>query len=326
MRPSSVLVLSTLALLAVRPLAGQTTADTVAACPTTLTAKAGRICAAALDGATMLHPLAALLAGNGNPVLGTAAAGAGGRFGHFYLTLRANSVQAILPDLTYDGTADTVAMHRRVRLYAPRIDLSAGLLQKRMPMGTVAADFILSALMIPENASSSFAPVPGSRTLSGYTVQLDWGMRISMVGAKLPTISLTGMKRGTPTVTVGNITAGDLAAYTFDASAINVRLMAGKRFKHIEFAGGGGADLLGGKAVVFYRDSANGTLQSAIEKKMSGMRLISAANLALLLGRVRIGFEGGYQAGKNDSLTTIFAQNNTSAGKFYGGLGVGVSF
>ncbi|MEO5799877.1 MAG: hypothetical protein ABIZ70_15515 [Gemmatimonadales bacterium] len=326
MRAARLLVFATLTLAAPVSLLSQTTADTVAACPTNLSVKAGKVCAAALDGVTMLHPLAALLVSGGNPVIGTAGAAAGGRFGHFYFSLRANSVQAIIPDLAYDGTADTVGMHRRVRLYAPRADLSAGLLKKKMPMGTVAADFILSALLIPADASESFTPVPGSRTLAGYTVQLDWGLRLAMAGPKLPLVSLTAMKRGTPTVTVGKVTEGDLAAYTFDASAINVRLMLGKRFRWIEFAGGGGADLLGGKAVVFYRDPANGALQSAIEKKFSGMRLTAAANLALLIGRMRIGAEGGYQAGKSDSLTTVFAQNNTSAGKFYGGLGVGVSF
>ncbi|MES2306072.1 MAG: hypothetical protein V4558_11220 [Gemmatimonadota bacterium] len=326
MRATRSLFFTLVALLVTSPLRAQTTPDTVAACPTTLSVKAGKVCAAALDGVTMLHPLAALLVSGGNPVLGTATAAAGGRFGHFYFSLRANSVQAIIPDLSYNGTADTVPLRRRVRLYAPRADLSAGLLQKKLPMGTVAADFILSALLIPADASESFTPVAGSRTLAGYTVQLDWGVRLAMAGPKLPLVSLTAMKRGTPTVTVGNVTEGDLAAYIFDASAINVRLMMGKRFRWIEFAGGGGADLLGGKAVVFYRDPANGALQSAIEKKLSGMRLTAAANLALLIGRVRIGAEGGYQAGKSDSLTTIFAQNNTSAGKFYGGLGVGVNF
>jgi len=317
------LLLPVLALLAmpIAHAAAQTTTDTAAAvCPTGLSAAGTKVCTAALDGITMIHPIAALLMNGGNPRLGSA--GVIGRFGHVALGLRATTAMAVVPNLSWAGNTDTVPVGRRVQLYAPRVDLAMGILQKQMPMGVVGVDFLLSALVIPRNRTDLFTPVPGSRTIQDATVSLDWGIRAGMTSAKLPTVSLSIMKRSTPTVQMGGTTNGQTTAWTFNASAIDVRLFAGKRFGWFEFAVGAGADLLSGKGEVAYRDPGTGTVGDVLEPKLSGMRIVTALNLGFHIGPLHLVGEGGYQVGSNLALTTRYAENNPNAGKFFGGVGV----
>lgn len=297
-RLRSILLGGLLVLGALRLRGQAATVDTTkASCPATLSAQAGRVCNAALDGVTMLHPLAALLISGGNPVLGTAATGAGGRFGHFHLMLRAATAVVVVPDFSYDGIADTVPVSRKLSVFAPRVDLSTGLITKAMPMGTVSLDFILSALLIRQGATTLFTPVKGSRTINGTAVSLDWGIRAAMVSKTMPTASLSIIKRGMPSITMGSVTGGSLAAHTFDASAINVRLLMGKQFNWFEFTVGGGADLLGSNAEVAYRDPETGITQAPIKTSLSGMRLLTVLDLGARIGPMRLGVEGGYQAG-----------------------------
>ena len=320
MRRFLLLAVAVLLVPTTRAVAQATTDTTAVVCPTGLSAAGAKVCTAALDGITMIHPLAALLMNGGNPRLGSA--GVIGRFGHIALGLRATTAMAVVPDLTWAGNTDTVPVGRRVQLYAPRVDLAMGLLQKQMPTGVVGIDFMLSALVIPRNRTDLFTPVPGSRTIQDMTVALDWGIRAGMTSPKLPTVSLSIMKRSTPTVQMGGTTNGQTTAWTFNASAIDVRLFTGKRFGWFEFAAGAGVDLLSGKGEVAYRDPGTGTVGDVLEPKLSGMRIITALNLGVHVGPLHLVGEGGYQVGSNLALTTRYAENNPNAGKFFGGLGV----
>lgn len=320
------LVLASIAFLSPGVIAAQSdsTTDVVSAtCPDSLSERGTAVCQAALDGVAMLHPFAALLMNGGNPRLGSAAPI--GRFGHFALTVRATTATGVIPDLRYDGTTDTVAVGQRVKFYAPHVDLQLGLARKPMPMGTIGIDVMLSALVIPSNRTTAFTPVPGSRTIGKATVTLDWGIRFGMTSPKLPTVSLTIMKRSTPTVRLGGTSDGRTTAYTFNASAIDVRLFAGKRFGWLELAAGAGADLLSGSGEVAYRDPETLIVGTPLEPKLSGMRIVTALDVGAHLGPLEFVAEGGFQVGSNLALTTRFAEVNPNAGKFFGSFGVVVS-
>jgi hypothetical protein len=268
----------------------------------------------------MLHPLAALLSNGGNPRVGSARAI--GRFGHFALGVRMTSALAVIPDLGYDGVADTVAVGQRVQLYAPHIDLAAGLAQMVMPMGTVGIDFLLSALLVPENRTTAFRVVPGSNTIAGAAVSLDWGVRFAFEGEKLPVVSLSIMRRTTPSVQLGGTSDGNTTAYTFNARAIDVRLFVGQRFGNLEIAAGAGADLLSGSGEVAWRDPETDEVGVPLEPDLSGLRITTALDLGFHLGPVQLVGEGGYRVGSNLGLTTRFAEVDPNAGKFFGSFGV----
>src|SRR5687767_10556660 len=65
-----------------------------------------RVCDAAIDGTRAFHPVAGVLVSGGNPTIGSA--GTLGGLGHLSLTLRANAVEVVLPDLSYTGSSTTV--------------------------------------------------------------------------------------------------------------------------------------------------------------------------------------------------------------------------
>lgn len=321
MTPRLLIVLAAVILPITGLVAQDTPVDTAAVvCPDSLSAPGLRVCTAGLDGVAMLHPLAALLSNGGNPRLGSARAI--GRFGHFALGLRLVTAQAVVPDLTYDGVADTVAVGQRVQLYAPHVDLAAGLVQMVMPMGTVGVDVLLSALLVPENRTTAFSVVPGSNTLAGAAVSLDWGVRFGFEGANLPVASLSIMKRSTPTVRLGGTTGGNTTAYTFNASAIDVRLFVGQRFGSFEIAAGAGVDLLSGSGEVAYVDPETEEVGPPLEPDLSGMRITTALNMGVHVGPLHFVAEGGYRVGSNLDLTTRFAEVNPNAGKFFGTFGV----
>lgn len=327
MRPVSpwIIVVVLLVLPSYLSAQGTTEPDTTAVtCPDDLSPAGFKVCGAALDGIQMMHPLAALLMNGGNPRLGSARVV--GKFGHVALGLRATTAMAVIPDLSWTGTTDTVPVSRRVQLYAPKIDLAMGLLQKPMPMGVIGVDLLLGMMLIPPGKTDVLTPVPGSRTIRDAAFSLDWGIRAGMESPTLPTVSLSIMKRSTPTVQVGGTTDGQTTAWTFNASSIDVRLFAGKRMGWFEFAAGAGADLLSGNGEAAYRDPETDTVGPVLVPDLTGMRIVTALNLGLHLGPLHLAGEGGYQVGSNLSLATRYAQNNPNAGKFFGGFGVVLSY
>src|SRR5919107_5752344 len=98
-----------------------------------VSARVANLCDAAIDGTRAIHPVAGLLVSGGNPVLRTGTGGDG--LGRFALTIRANTARVQLPDLTYDGNAETVPAGERLLFIAPLIEGSAGPYPRARPPG-----------------------------------------------------------------------------------------------------------------------------------------------------------------------------------------------
>ncbi|MBK6496582.1 MAG: hypothetical protein IPG05_16025 [Gemmatimonadetes bacterium] len=299
--------------------AAQTTTDTtVVVCPTGLSAAGTKVCTAALDGITMIHPLAALLMNGGNPRLGSA--GVIGRFGHIALGLRATTAMAVVPDLTWAGNTDTVPVGRRAALCAAR-DSRWALSRSRCPPASSASTSASALVILRGTAPTFFTPVPGephhpvtrpSRSLrhSRRDVESEaadrlappsWALRRRRCRWAAP---LMARRRG-------------------DLQRLGDRRVALHRqaLRLVRIAAGAGVDLLGqgrGRS----RDPGTGTVGEVLEPKLSGMRIVTALNLGVHVGPLHLVGEGGYQVGSNLALTTRYAENNPNAGKFFGGLGV----
>jgi hypothetical protein len=132
-------------------------------------------------------------------------------------------------------------------------------------------------------------------------------------------VSLSVLRRDLPTLFYGNVSAGDAYSYASNLKAINVRLLAGGRFKLLELSAGGGMDLYSGNTDVTYHDAVAGT-DSTFTKPIKSSRIMTAFNAALNFPLLTVSGEIGFQVGKDQKLTTIFQQNDTKAGKFYGGI------
>ncbi len=281
------------------------------------------VCRAAYDAVTSVVPVGALAAGGGNPFLGSAAGGQG--FGDIGITFRGNFVRFILPATTYAGTSDTVAAARKLPIVVPTMDIRFGLMKKALPIGAATVDFLGSIGGIPVNATEYIHFSPDVRKLAGVVLGFGYGLRIGIAPTgPMPTVSLNIGRHDLPKFTVGDIAAGSNFAYTVSISAINVRLLLGKRMKGFEFTAGGGADLMTGGYSIVYRNMKTSQLAPRADSSVSAMRLLTVANGSFILGKVaRLTFEGGFQVGKDDKLPTIFEANNTKSGRFFGGVGLG---
>lgn len=292
---------------------------------TPLTGSAHAVCQAAHDAVFATVPAWSVLIGGGNPTLGTAAAG--GKFARITLTLRVTQALIILPTSEYDGSSDTVHGVRRIHRMQPSVDLAFGLLQKTLPMGTVGVDFLSTVFLIQPDGIPLLSFPDDTRRIGGRVVGFGWGIRIGMAPTgPMPSASLSVTMRDHPHFTYGDIAAGSSYSYTLGVSAMNVRLMAGRRFGGFEFTAGAGVDMLKGKYSIVYTDPATGALQPQVDSTRSGMRIITTANAAFYLKMVRVTFEGGYQVGKDELLPTVVQSVNSRAGRFFAGAGLAVRF
>ncbi|HTS90036.1 MAG TPA: hypothetical protein VMG41_16195 [Gemmatimonadales bacterium] len=291
-------------------------------CPSDTTASA-RVCQAGIDLLNAFLPVEGILAGGGNPVPGTA--GAVGRFGHFRVATRVGLVGLSVPNAGYDGSSDTVHADKRLLVPMPRLDLSMGVLTKKLPMGSAAVDLLGSAVLLPASATSRVRVDPDARSIGGVALGLGYGFRgaFTLAGAG-PTISLSVMKRDMPSIRFGDLSAGDRFSAATTLSAISARLMVGGRSGLLSLSAGGGMDLYKGTGTVSYADSSGA--DSTVAVSLSTSRILAVLNVALNLGPLSLWTDGGFQVGKKTTMTTVFQGTDPSAGRFFGGLGAALTF
>src|SRR5918999_557103 len=153
--------------------------------------RVANLCDAAIDGTRAFHPVAGLLVSGGNPVLPTGTRGDG--LGRFALTIRANTARVQLPDLSYDGGAETVPAGERLLFVAPLVEGSAGLYA--VP-GRVSFEALASAQLLPTDQVEDLTVVPGGAHIGAAALGLGFGARAAVgLRPSLPTLSLSVMRR-----------------------------------------------------------------------------------------------------------------------------------
>jgi hypothetical protein len=284
-----------------------------------------RVCAAAVDGTRALHPVVGVLVSGGNPTIGSAATLGG--IGHFSLTARANAVQVVLPDLNYNGSSSTVPAGDKVFAPAPQLEGSIGL-YKGMPTGLLAVDFLGSAQLLPTDQIHNLTVDSGARKIGGIALGLGYGARVGIFNGLgiLPALSVSVMRRDIPTITYGDVPAGDRYSYGVDLHATNLRLIASKRVAVLDLAMGLGVDKYTGDALIQFRDPLTSLVQPPVPVALDNSRILSFVNAGLSLSKVRLTGEVGYQGGRDQHLATTFDGFDTTVGKFFAGLGLRVGF
>jgi hypothetical protein len=289
-------------------------------------AQSGRtklICRAGYDALYAAVPVAGLAVSAGNPSLGSAAGGTG--FGDIGITIRGNLVQTVIPVTSYDGSTDTVRAARRLPVAVPSLAMRFGILRRALPVGQASIDLLGAVLGIPKSATDYVRFSDDVRSIGGVVLGFGYGLRIGFEPkGPLPVASLTVTRHDLPKATVGDVASGSTFAYTVAVSALNARLLVGRRFGAFELTGGGGADLMKGSYSLVFVDPTTQTPQPRADSSVSTMRIVTVTNAAFHFGRAaRLVFEGGFQVGKDDKLPTIFEASNTKSGRFFGGVGLG---
>jgi len=285
--------------------------------------RVANLCDAAIDGTRAFHPVAGLLVSGGNPVLRTGAGGGG--LGRFALTIRANTARVQLPDLSYDGSAETVPAGERLLFIAPVVEGSAGLYA--VP-GRLAVEALVSAQLLPTGQVEDLEVVPGGAHLGASAMGLGFGARAAVsLGSSLPALSLSVMRRSVPQVQYGNIAdVAEQFQYAIDLTATNLRLAASQRFRGFALAGGLGYDRYTGDAEIAVREPDLLNLVGRVDIELEASRWMLFANPSLEMGPLQVTGELGYQLPRSQDLATTFERFDPSSGRLFGGLGLRVDF
>ena len=291
----------------------------------TYASNAQRVCAAAVDGTRAFHPVVGVLVSGGNPTIGSA--GTLGGLGHASVTVRANAVELVLPDLDYSGSNTAVPAGDKFWAPAPLVEAAVGI-YKGMPSGLLAIDFLGSAQLLPTDQIDNFTVDAGARKIGDVALGLGYGARIGLLRemGPLPAISVSVMRREIPQISYGDVSAGDRYSYGVDLHATNLRLIASKKLLVFDMAGGLGWDKYTGDAVIQFRDPITGLTQPNVPVDLDNSRVLGFLNAGMSLSVLRLTGEIGYQAGKDQDLSTEFEDFDTTKGKFFAGLGLRVGF
>ena len=286
---------------------------------------AERVCAAAVDGTRAFHPVFGMLISGGNPTIGSAATLGG--LGHASLTVRANAVNLVLPDLDYTGSSSTVPAGDKLFLPAPLIEGSLGL-YRGLSAGMLAVDLLGSAQLLPTNQINNVSVDQDARRIGSIALGLGYGARVGLLRGMgpLPAVSVSIMRRDIPRITYGDVSSGDRYSYGLDLHATNLRLIASKQVAVLDLAAGLGWDKYTGDAIIQFTDPITGVLQSNVPVELSNSRVLGFVNAGMSVSMVRLTGEVGYQGGKDQSLSTDFEDFDTTKGKLFAGLGLRVSF
>jgi hypothetical protein len=286
---------------------------------------AQRVCEAAVDGTRAFHPVFGVLVSGGNPTIGSA--GALGGLGHASLTVRANAVELVLPDLAYNGSNTAVPAGDKFWAPAPMVEGALGI-YKGMSSGLLAVDLLGSAQLLPTDQFDNLTVDSGARKIGDIALGLGYGARIGLLRemGPLPAVSVSIMRRDIPQITYGDVPSGDRFSYGVDLHATNLRLIASKRLLVFDLAAGFGWDKYTGDALIRFRDPVTSIPQPTIPVELNSSRVLSFLNAGMSMSVVRLTGEFGYQAGKDENLSTQFEDFDTTKGKFFAGLGLRVGF
>jgi hypothetical protein len=286
---------------------------------------AQRVCAAAVDGTRAFHPVIGVLVSGGNPTIGSAAALGG--LGHASVTLRANAVELVLPELAYDGSSTAVAVGDKFWAPAPLVEGALGI-YKGMGAGLLAVDLLGSAQLLPTDQIDNMTVDAGARKIGDIALGLGYGARVGLLRemGPLPAVSVSIMRRDIPQISYGDVSGGDRYSYGVDLHATNLRLVASKKLLIFDMAGGLGWDKYTGDAVIRFRDPVSGLTQPPVPVNLENTRVLGFLNAGMSLSVVRLTGEVGYQGGKDQELSTEFEDFDTTKGKFFAGLGLRVGF
>jgi hypothetical protein len=289
------------------------------------TGNAERVCSAAVDGTRAFHPVFGILISGGNPTIGSA--NNLGGLGHVSMTLRANAVQVVLPDLSYNGGGSSVPAGDKIYAPAPLVEGAVGL-YKGTTAGFGAFDILGSALLLPTNQIDNFSVDPNARRIGSIALGIGYGARLGILkeAGPLPAVSFSVMRRELPHIAYGDISSGDSYSYGVDLTATNLRLVASKQLLILGLAAGLGWDKYTGNALIGFRDPITLTPQPDIPVKLSNSRGLAFVNAGLNLAVLRLMGELGYQTGKDQNLSTTFQDYDTTKGKFFAGLGLRMGF
>lgn len=293
--------------------------------PYTAYAQSENLCNAAVDATHYFHPLLGLAISGGNPVVGSFRSLGG--LGHLSVGIRGTVFEAGVPDLAYDGTSPTVSKGDDIPLGAPTVDVGLGLF-RGLSSGLLSVDALGSFVFVPNDVENLHVD-PDAPSMGNFSYRFGYGARIGILrgGFPIPTISASYMHRSVPTVTYGDVAAGDNYSYQLGLDATNLRLMAGWHILFLDVGAGIGKDTYTGDAEIKFDDpnpSDPGIKTIPISLDNSRTTLFADVGMNLLF--LKIGAEVGMQTTNDLKTATDFQGIDVKEGRKYASVGVRFQF
>jgi hypothetical protein len=142
----------------------------------------------------------------------------------------------------------------------------------------------------------------------------------------MPAEAVSLMRRDLPQLAYGDLSDGDQYNYAVNLHATNLRVVASKQLAIVDAAFGLGWDKYTGDASVQFRDPVTSLVQPKIPFDLDQSRALAFLDGGVTLSVVKLLGEVGYQAGKNQKLSTDFEDFDTTKGKFFASFGLRVGF
>lgn len=282
------------------------------------------ICNAAIDGADIFHPVAGLLVSGGNPVLGSTSMLGG--LGHFSFTVRVNATKVRTPDLDYDGTGTTVQKDEEIVAPAPLVEAAVGVFKGMN--GFFAIDLLGSAQLLPTDQIDNLTVDGDARKIGDIALGLGYGARVGVFQGRavIPSVNVSIMRRDIPRITVGDLGNGDTYSYGVNLKATNLRAVAGYKLGFFDIGAGLGYDKYTGDAHIEFQDQALPGQTLEVDKDLDNSRTVAFLTGGFDFPIIKIGFEAGYQLGKDQNMKTTFQGNDPADNRLFGGAGIRIAF
>ncbi len=326
----SAVVLSALLLAGPSVLAAQSAYSECQDVRITISQQNINLCNAGVDAANIFHPVAGLLVSGGNPVLGSIKTLGG--FPHLSLTARVNATKLSIPDPNYDGTGPgngtTVGQDDEVFAPAPLVEGALGILKGFGPTRMFSVDLLASAQLLPTDQVDGLSVDNDARKIGSIALGLGFGARVGVLTGRgpIPTVTVSGMIRSIPKITVGDVPGGDASQFGVDLKATNLRAVAGYKFTVLVFGAGLGYDKYTGNADILIEDQNIPGPPIAINVDLNNSRTMAFLTGALDFPVFKIAAEVGYQFGKDQNLRTTFTGNDPSDKRLFAGGGIRFAF
>lgn len=284
------------------------------------------LCNAGVDAANVFHPVAGLLVSGGNAVLGSVQTLGG--FPHLSLTARVNATKISIPDPNFDGTGTSVGQDDEIFAPAPLIEAGLGILKGFGPTRLFSVDLLASAQLLPTDQIDGLSVDKDARQIGGVALGLGFGARVGVLSGKgpIPTVTVSGMVRSIPKITVGDVAGGDQSQFGVDLKATNLRAVAGYKLTVLMIGVGLGYDKYTGEADILIEDQAIIGPPIAVNVDLDNTRTMAFLTGALDFPVFKIGAEVGYQFGKDDNLRTTFQGSDPTKRRLFAGAGIRFSF
>ncbi|MFI5234087.1 MAG: hypothetical protein ACHQXA_00110 [Gemmatimonadales bacterium] len=295
--------------------------------PYNASATASNLCNAGVDATRYFQPLLGLVTSGGDPILGTAKTLGG--FPHFTLGVRANATSLTLPDLSYNGTTDTVNSGSKIILPAPVVEGSIGI-YKGIGAGLLSVDALGSAVLLPVGAVKDLHVDPSATKIGDVVLGLGYGLRVGILRGTgpIPSISASVMRRSIPKIQYGDPAnvAGQNFGYSLDLHATSWRVTASTHLLILDVAAGAGYTTYTGDAQILFRDPIVPANIDSVNVKLNQSRGMVFADAGLDLFILKLVGEVGWESAGDLSPTTHFQDVDPKKGHLFGGVGVRVSF